>query len=68
MTFHIDSPVVRKDGRSCDFKFSWMRSKPNFVIHDALESSTIVWKCKIVAAAAEFFLLMQLFRERLLCY
>ena len=33
-------------------KFSWMRSKPNFVTHDALESSTIVWKRKIVAAAA----------------
>ena len=33
-----------------------MRSKPNFVTHDALESSTIVWKRKIVAAAAvEFF-------------
>ena len=37
-------------------KFSWMSSKPNFVTHDALESSTIVWKRKIVAAAAvEFF-------------
>ena len=56
MTFHIDSPVVARTDGHVISKFSWMRSKPNFVTHDALESSTIVWKRKIVAAAAvEFF-------------